>query len=254
MFKGDDKITLASKEFKAKKALFSVHHNIHFLSPSKWLADCAQASGLAKDKTIIHIPNVVNERLFKPIDKKNAKELFNLNINSKTIAFGCLAGRDNKFKGWEYLERALDIIYCTNKELKIDLLVFGSDYDQETVDAVRYPVKFLGRINDEVSMVMINNATDVFVSPSLAESFGLSFLENILCNTPVVGFNVGGVPEIVLHKINGYLADYKSAEDLANGILYCLNNKLRLPKPDYYYTDVTIKRHKDFLQKIVAEN
>jgi glycosyltransferase involved in cell wall biosynthesis len=251
MFKRGNKTTFASKEFNIKKALFSKHKNVHFISPSKWLADAAFKSGLTRDKNIFHIPNIIDEHFFKPFNKKTAKEILNLSTNSKTITFGCLAGTNNKFKGWQYLEKALNFLYKANKTNNIEILIFGSEYDKATVDAVPYPIKFLGKINDDMSMVIINNATDVFVSPSLAESFGLSFLENVMCGTPVVGFNVGGVPEIIEHKINGYLANYKSAEDLAEGIIYCLNNTLPMPKSRHYYKEVIIQKHKDFLQEVL---
>src|SRR5260221_860343 len=251
MFKKENKATFASKEFNIKKALFSEHKNVHFIAPSKWLADAALKSGLTRGKKIFHIPNIIDEHFFKSFNKKTAKEILNLSTSSKTITFGCLAGTSNKFKGWQYLEKALNFIYETNKANNIEGLIFGSEYDQATYDAVPYSVKILGKINDEMSMDIINNATDVFVSPSLAESFGLSFLENIMCNTAVVGFNVGGVSEIIEHKINGYLANYKSSEDLAEGIIYCLNNTLPMPKPTHYYKEVTIQKHMDFLQEVL---
>lgn len=56
---------------------------------------------------------------------------------------------------------------------------------------------------------------DVFVSPSLAEAFGQTLLEAISCGTPVVGFNVGGIPDIIQHGYNGYLAEYCNSEELA---------------------------------------
>jgi glycosyltransferase involved in cell wall biosynthesis len=119
------------------------------------------------------------------------------------------------------------------------------------VDALPYPIKFMGQINDETTMVVLNNATDLFVSPTLAESFGLTFLENILCGTPVVGFNVGGVPEIIEHKINGYLAEYKSSDDLARGILFCLSNQMIFKRPKQYFTNQTIDKHLNFINSIL---
>jgi glycosyltransferase involved in cell wall biosynthesis len=42
------------------------------------------------------------------------------------------------------------------------------------------------------------------------------------CGTPCIGFNVGGIPEMIDHQINGYVAKYKDADDLANGIHWVL--------------------------------
>jgi len=73
-------------------------------------------------------------------------------------------------------------------------------------------------------MADLYSMADVYVNPSLQESFGYTILESMLCGTPVVAFNTGAVSEIIDHKQNGYLADYKSAEDLAKGIMWILSS------------------------------
>ena len=250
LFKKDEKHTYASKEFKEKQALFSEFDNIYFIAPSKWSAECAKQSSLLINKPIVHIPNIIDEQLFKPFNKKIAKKILNINPEVKTIAFGCAAGIGNTIKGWSYLEKALNKIYLENKELPIEILIFGSEYDQATADALPYPVKFLGQLNDEISMVILDNATDLFVSPSLAESFGMTSLENIMCGTPVVVFNNGGTIDFVEHKINGYLAEYKSSDDLAAGIVFCLENELPIPAPEHFYVKKSIQKHLDFIKAI----
>lgn len=251
IFKNDSRYTLASEEFKIKKEIFSKFNNVYFLSPSEWLLSCAKESGLLINKSIFHIPNIIDQELFKPFNKTIAKQILNIDQDVLTISFGCVAGKNNIFKGWQYLEKALNLIYKENDKLKIELVIFGSEYDQSTVDALPYPIKFMGQINDETTMVVLNNATDLFVSPSLAESFGLTFLENIMCGTPVVGFDVGGVPEIIEHKVNGYLAEYKSSEDLARGIIFCLTNQMIIKTPRQYFTDETINKHLNFINSIL---
>lgn len=251
IFKRESRYSYASEEFKIKKRLFTKYDNVYFLSPSKWLFSCARESGLLVNKPISHIPNMLNQDLFKPFEKKTAKQILNIGEDTLTVSFGCVAGKNNVYKGWSYLEEALNIIYRENPEIKLSLIIFGSEYDQSTVDSLPYPVKFMGIINDETTMVVLNNAVDLFVSPSLAESFGLTFLENIMCGTPAVGFNVGGVPEIIEHKVNGYLAEYKSSEDLAKGIMFCLSNKMEFNRPNQYFADQIIAKHLEFINSIL---
>jgi len=250
MFGGKKKETYASITFREKKKLFSDLSNVYFVSPSKWLADCASESRLTSGKPIVRLPNVISEKLFKPFDRSVAKSILNVDPDCKTISFGCVAGLKNPIKGWNYLKDALNIIRRENEHLKIQVLIFGSDYEPGIEATLPYPVKFLGQINDEVSMVVLNNATDLFVSPSLAESFGMTSMENIMCKTPVVIFDVGGSVDFVEHKRNGYLAKYKSSDDLAEGIVYCLENSLPVTRAADFQTDTIIGLHKNLVERI----
>lgn len=206
--------SVSSKQIKFKKELYSKYPNIIFISPSKWMAEKAKKSDALQSSKVHIISNVVDEKIFKPINKTVAKEILNLPQDKKIITFGCQAGTTNPFKGWLYLERAIKLL----KDENLHILVYGSDYNKETQEQISYPITFLGPVYDETKLSLICNATDVFVSPSLAESFGLTFLENILCGTPVVGFNNTAIGELIKTDINGYLAKNMDSEDLALGI------------------------------------
>ena len=74
------------------------------------------------------------------------------------------------------------------------------------------------------------NLADVLVNPSSQESFGYTVCEAMACGTPAVGFPIGGIKEQIIHKVNGYLAKYHDAEDLARGIEFCCENTVELGK------------------------
>jgi len=108
----------------------------------------------------------------------------------------------------------------------------------------------MGYLQDEYSTALVYNAADVFIAPSLAEAFGYVVMEALSCGTPVVGFNVGGIPDMISHKENGYLAKYKDAEDITEGIKFCLQNKLKgylLPAID---PALTVKKHLELFEEI----
>jgi len=191
MFKKQKRRTIASIEFKAKKKLFDQFENFYFASPSKWLDTCSSNAKILSNHIHTYIPNIVDETIFKPISKEIAKQILNIPTGPTILTFGSVAGTNNPFKGWEYLKEALNLINPNNNIL---ILIYGNEYDFEIEKSINFPVLFLGKINDETTMAIVNSASDIYVSPSLAESFGLSFLENIFCNTPVVGFNVWGIP------------------------------------------------------------
>ncbi len=236
----------AKKQIVKLGNIYSKYKNIFFVSPSEWMADCAKQSFSIPSDRVCSIPNLVDNAIFKAIDKKLAKSILNLPINKKTVTFGCQSGTNNAFKGWRYLQEAINKIERDD----LQILVYGSDYNKETQEQVKYPITFLGPILDEHKLALICNATDVYVSPSLAESFGLTFLENILCGTPVVGFNNTAIPEIVKSSVTGYLAQNKSADDLGRGILSLLEDPFE-PHLDIHYTPQNIiSQHIDLIEHI----
>ncbi|MFR7466444.1 MAG: glycosyltransferase [Phocaeicola vulgatus] len=67
----------------------------------------------------------------------------------------------------------------------------------------------MGKISDEYSLTLLYNAVDVYVTSSLAESFGQTIIEAQACGTIPVGFDLGGIPDIIEHEKTGYLAREK---------------------------------------------
>jgi len=80
----------------------------------------------------------------------------------------------------------------------------------------------LGYVSDERQIVDIYNSADVFVLPSLDENLPNTIMEAMACGVPSVGFKVGGIPEMIDHLKNGYVAKYKDAADLAAGLHWVL--------------------------------
>ncbi len=222
---GDEHIPI--QQFKKKHQLFNKYKNFHFLAPSTWLFNLAQESVLTKGKDVLMIPNLVDVKPFKSINKNAAREILGLPESDTIILFGAVSPR-SPYKGWEYLKCALKLLENKKQLSNVTVAIFGSDYDDKVAEAIPFNVKFLGRLRDEYSTTIAYNAADVFVVPSLAETFGLVVLESIRCKTPVAAFDTGGISDIITHKKNGYLAKYKDSKDLAEGINYCLNNKLEV--------------------------
>lgn len=245
----DSHKSIAAEQNKKKKKLFGEFNNLYFVAPSEWMYKCAKSSYILKDKPIFVISNIVDETIFKPIEKNIARNILNIPDNKIIITFGCQAGTKNQYKGWEYLRKAINKLSLPN----IQIVVYGSDYCKQTVEEIKYPIIFLGPILDEHILSLICNATDIFVSPSLAESFGLTFLENILCGTPVVGFDSTAVPEIVKTGITGYLACFKDAEDLTNGILSLINNHISVNGRDIYSSTNIVDKHLNLINTAFHE-
>lgn len=238
--------TTPTNEVKRLIRAYGNTKNMAFVSPSIWMAECAKKSLVLKNQRVLTIPNLLNEQIFKPANKQHSKKLLGLPLDRKIISFGCQAGTNNKFKGWEYLRDAINSL----NRADIHIVIYGSCEDPQTRNQVKYPISFLGHIADESKLALICNATDVFVSPSLAESFGMTFMENILCNTPVVGFNNTAIPEIVKTGINGYLAENKNSTDLAKGIEYLLDFDIIPHDRDVYSQKNIIQKHLELIHEL----
>jgi glycosyltransferase involved in cell wall biosynthesis len=103
----------------------------------------------------------------------------------------------------------------------IELLVFGKIKD-DILTNIPFKVNHLSYLNSKKDIVNLYNVANCFVLPSLEDNLPNTIMESLACGTPVVGFNTGGIPEMIEHKKTGYLAEYKSAKDLADGIYWTL--------------------------------
>jgi glycosyltransferase involved in cell wall biosynthesis len=188
-----------------------------------------KSSSLFKNNKIEIIPNPVDTEVFKPIEKGKAREILNLPNDKFLFLFAISPGANIEGKGINYLIETLLIINQKFPHLreKIELLILGVPYI-EKIKRIPYNIRFLGTIYDDFAISLYYNAADLFISPSLQEAFGLTFIEAMSCATPCIAFNYSGPTDIIEHKKNGFLAEYKSAEDIATGISWLLEDKKRL--------------------------
>lgn len=218
--------SISALTFKLKKKYLTGYKNLQIVTPSNWLSNCVKESALFNSHNICVIPNPIDTDLFKPLEKNIARQILKLPLNKKIILFGANGGKSDKYKGWNYLVSAISKL--ENKDVII--VLFGGDICDDEKKQLKYPTYSLGYLHDEYSTILAYNSADVFVIPSLAENFPNTILESLSCGTPVAGFNVGGIPDLIIHKQNGYLAEYMNIKDLANGINWILENTNKLSK------------------------
>ena len=104
----------------------------------------------------------------------------------------------------------------------IELVVVGGEAEH-----IRHQVPFgifpISYVRDPQKMVQLYNAVDLYVTPSLQDNLPNTIMEAMACGTPCVGFKVGGIPEMIDHKENGYVATCQDAKDFAAGIQWALD-------------------------------
>lgn len=194
---------------------------LNIVAVSNWLAECAKKSLLMKDWPITVIPNCLNTEIWKPVDKKLARELLGLPKDDPIIAFGTYGANSEYHKGFDLLEEAFECLREDNNNVM--LAIFGQTTPKKSKD-FGFKMNFMGHFNDEISLRLFYSAIDMLVVPSRIEAFGQTASESMACGTPVVAFRTSGLIDIVDHKVNGYLAKPYESEDLANGIKYILNS------------------------------
>lgn len=204
-------------------------HNLDLtvIAPSKWLASCASDSSLFRKSRIEVIRNGVDVRRFSPVNNKyELRELLLLPKDKKLILFGANRAKSDKNKGMHLLLSALHKLSQMGWNDKAELLIFGTSHPAEFLES-GIKVNLLGYLNDEISLSLVYGAADVFVISSIQENLPNTIMESFASGIPIVGFDTGGIPEMIEHQKNGYLAKAMDSGDLANGIGWILADSQR---------------------------
>ena len=226
MLKGQ-KMDLAKKVFDRKRTIYK-NRNITFVGCSRWMADLARQSALTQGLTVTNVPNAIDTDVFTPMDKTAARKKFNLPEDMRLLLFGAQRITDKR-KGFRFLVEACEHIAMHHPTLPDHLGVVVLGGDAESVkEALPLPVYTVNYLSNETDIAQLYNAADLFVTPSLQDNLPNTIVEAMSCGIPCVGFNVGGIPEMINHKQDGYVADYCDSIDFAQGISWCLN-EARLP-------------------------
>ncbi|MCY7350063.1 MAG: glycosyltransferase family 4 protein [Cytophagaceae bacterium] len=188
---------------------------------SVWLANRARRSRLFGSLPVEAIPNPIDTELFKPLEKALAKRKFGLSPDKKLILFAA-ANVSAVGKGFMYFEKGLHLLQQQLIDSEgVELLIFGGG-DETLLENLPFRYHFLGSLNDVPQISAAYSAADVFVTPSLEENLPNTIMEAMACGTPAIGFDVGGIPEMITHRQTGYLARYRAADDLAEGMRWTL--------------------------------
>lgn len=196
-----------------KKQKIYKNLNLTINGLSRWIASEAQSSTLLKDKPIINLPNTIDTRVFRPIDKNITRDILGLTPDKILLGFGAISGTHVERKGYPQLKEALELL---PEKHRYKLVVFGSSHGEQIAGI---EMVFLGHLYDDTALAMLYSSLDIFITPSLAENLSNAIMESLACGTPVVAFNIGGNSDLIDHQKNGYLAN--NIQELCDGILWC---------------------------------
>jgi len=212
-------------------------------------------------KDIEVIPNFVNLETYKRISNDDTRYLKEaLSKNGERIMV-----HTSNFRP---LKRVADVIRIFNeihKKIPCKLLMLGDGPDRS---ACEYLAKDLG-IHEDVmfygnqeSFVEILSIADLFLMPSQSESFGLSALEAMACDVPVVSSNAGGLPELNLHGETGYIAEIGDIDKMASYSLDLLQNErkyrifsenARKRAVNLFSSEMIVPQYEKYYEKVLGD-
>ena len=203
--------TWAKIELKLKEKLIR-EKNIRPIANSGWMASHVEHSRVFEGVSDVPvIAPIVGPSYFAP-DIENMRAKLKIDPSKKVIALGARAVTD-RYKGIPEFLQALAKRPKLAEQCVI--LLFGEG-ELELSDAL--DVRALGRLNSAEELAQVYCSSDVFVSPSKMETFGMALAEAQACGTPVVAFDVGGVSDAVSDECADYLVPNGDFESLLNAL------------------------------------
>jgi glycosyltransferase involved in cell wall biosynthesis len=194
-----------------RRKIFCGPSGVPIAANSRWTLGMAEKS--LKD---LHYADLIylglDERLFKPIDRRLARRLLGIPEDSFVILGGAVNVNDRR-KGADLFMKVASAL-----SEKAYFLVFGHEsFGLKGVHAT-------GLLRDYRRMPLLYSAADIYVGTAIEEAFGMTLCEAAACSLPVVAFNVGGVPEVAVHNKNAILVNDIGAEGLRKGIEFFMTD------------------------------
>lgn len=196
----------------SKKKKYYREATIYPVGIGSWISSEINSSHMFETESVTIFNNIDTSK-FNILNKSEAKN--ELNLSSK---FTILVGAQNPndiYKGMSLLKEALMQI----EEPNIQLVTFGKNMNSDFVCSVNCDVIQFGFISDDVTLNKLYCAADLFVAPSMMETFGKTLAEASCSGTPVIAFKSTGPLDIVLDEKTGYLVEPYSSVKLAESIM-----------------------------------
>lgn len=224
--------------------------NLTIVTPSEWLADEARKSEVFNGRSVFCIPYGLDSEVFAPRGKNYSRALLNIPKDKQVILF-VSDSIDKNRKGFIFLKKAVEQLANPN------LVLCAIGDKNNNLEAIENVLE-LGSIYDERLMSVAYSAADVFVIPSLMDNLPNTVLESLMCATPVIGFPVGGIPDMIQDGVNGFITKEISVDSLVETINKFLNNpscfsevEIRNNAIKKYDQKVQSERYIDLFSKIL---
>lgn len=187
------------------------------VAPSRWLADESRGSPVFRKHRIEVIPYGIDTGSFAPELRDKARIRWRIDGGTRVILFGADTFEDSR-KGIHHLKAALTTLAGRKDCPPLLVIGFGNREELRQED-FPVPVRGVGRLSDPADIAELYAASDVFACPSREDNFPNTMVESLACGTPVVGFEIGGLPDMVVDGATGCLAKPYDETALAECLL-----------------------------------
>ncbi len=229
----------SARIFRRKAALLSPLPSsaIHIVCPSRWMARESRSSRLFGRFPTSVIPNGLDADEFAPADRAQARR--KLGLDPDAIVLLCVAERlMDARKGLRLL---LEAVQQISDIPRLQVCTIGRPDPALGLEGPTW--RQMGLMEDNADLVQAYSAADAFVIPSLQDNLPNTVLEAMACATPVVGFDTGGIPDLIEPGRTGYLARPGDSSDLAAQIRHILADAARCREMGAAARQVVLERY-----------
>lgn len=193
---------------------------IVFVSGSRQGAARVAASSLFGGRRCEVIPGSVDDRVFRPIDRRWARELLHLPADRPLILFGAAVLSDAR-KGFSLFAEAVRRVAARRAGGSPDgapAVVLAGLGGEELARTLPCECRALGLLHDPLTLALAYQAADVYVCASRNDEGPIMIPQALMCGTPVVSFPTGLAVDLLASGRNGYLCATEDADCLAEGL------------------------------------
>lgn len=194
---------LSRRIWKRKRSAWK-NLNLTVVTPSLWMKTCAQKSSLLREHPVECVPNGIDTGIFYPEGMEFARQKLDLPARARIVLFGATSADSDPRKGFDLLAAALARLPREIEGVPVVAVVFGN-HGPTTISGLDIPLQALGVIKTDEHLRLIYSAADVFATPSREDNLPNTVIESLACGTPVVAFDIGGMPDMIDHERIGRL-------------------------------------------------
>lgn len=230
----------AEKNYELKKRLFSANKNLHLVPVSQWVGDLMKESFLG-DKPITVIPNGIDTKLLTPTQMIPGSKIlteFKQASEGKFVILA-VAGR------WDVGDKRLEDYIEMSRMLKGDEVIVLVGVNDEIRAKLPTNIIGLGRTEIPQELAAIYTMSDVLISLSGSETFGLTIVEANACGTPAVVYDNTAPPSLITPE-TGFVARNKDVKDSYDKVQFIR------AKGKTHYSDACIKLAREQYDKDVS--